>query len=322
MSASDPSKHSRALGPGLVLVLVTVLVSGVSNFVNFRAVQGTDVDGWIAARNGLVALLLVPLSLLVGSGFRSRVRRGDWARLVTIGLVGGAIPFLLYFHGFQLASSQGGAATASLGYRSLFLMASVLAVVFLRERIQRGFLLAAASLLAGNILLLSLSGAVWTDGTAYVLVATAMWAGEYTLSKRAMSSLPASTVALGRMGFGAAFLLAYAGLTGHASSLVAFSGADWMTMFLSALLLFAFVATWYAGLKTVDLSVATALLVLAFPITWALGVLGSGESFDLKQASGAVLVALGVVLVLGFPSVQRVWSSLPRWLRGRFVRVG
>lgn len=89
MSDSDPRTLSRVLSPGLLLVLATVVVSGVSNFVNFRAVQGTDVDAWIAVRNALVALMLVPMALLAGSGLRTRLSRRDWARLMTIGLVAG-----------------------------------------------------------------------------------------------------------------------------------------------------------------------------------------------------------------------------------------
>lgn len=322
MSAPEAARPHRAVAPGLLLVLATVGVSGVSNFVNFRAVQGTDVDAWIAARNGLVALLLVPMALLVGSSVRSRLSRSDWVRLSLIGLLGGAVPFLLYFHGFQMASSQGGAATASFGYRSLFLMASVLAVLFLGEKLSRRYVAGAVALLAGNALLLSLTGPVWTDGTGFVLLATAMWATEYAISKHALRSLPSGTVALGRMGFGAVFLMIYVGLSGHASSLVAFSGGDWMTIGLSALLLLAFVTTWYAGLKTVDLSVATALLVLAFPITWGLGVLASTNGLVLGSALGATLVVLGAGLVLGRTTMKNAWARVPHWLRMPFLRVG
>lgn len=320
MTAPDPSKPNRTLGPGIALVLATVVVSGVSNFVNFKAVQGTDVDAWIAARNAMVAMLLAPVAFLAGSGPRTRLASRDWVRLAVIGLIGGAIPFVLYFHGFQMAASQGGAAAASFGYRSLFLMASLLGVVVLKERLPRRFVLGAGLLLAGNALLLSLAGPVWTDGTLFVLLATAMWAGEYALSKRALRSLPSGTVALGRMGFGAVFLLAYVGLSGHAASLAAFSGGDGMTLFLSACLLFAFVGTWYAGLKTTDLSVATSLLGSAFPITWVLGVFASGAAFTVGQALGAACVALGVAVVLGVAALRRGATAIPGWLRTRFVR--
>lgn len=300
---------ARSLGPGIALVLLAVLVSGVSNFVNFKAVQGTNVDAWIAVRNATVAAMLVPAALFVGFGARVPLRRSDWIRLAAIGLVGGAVPFLLYFHGFQLAAQEGGAASASLGYRCLFLVATVFGVLFLRERLPKRFAIAAGLLLLGNVLLLSLTGPLWTEGTGFVLLATVLWACEYTMSKRVLRTLPSGTLALGRMGFGAVFLLAYLGLTGQASAVAGFAAADWMNLLLSALLLCAFVTTWYAGLKTVDLSVASAVLVLALPVTWALGLL-AGSVPGLASAAGAVVIILGVGILLGMASLRHGGAAL------------
>jgi len=313
---------NRTLGTGIGLVLLTVVISGVSNFVNFRAVQGTNVDAWLAVRNAIVVLLLVPLALLVGRGTRRPRTRSEWGQLVAVGLVGGAIPFLLYFHGFQLAASEGGAASASLGYRSLFLIATVLGVLVLRERVPRRFLLASGLLMIGNVLLLAFTGPIWTDGTGYVMLATALWAGEYAMSKRLLRDLPASTVTLGRMGFGAAFLLAYLGLSGQASSIAGFSGTDWMSLCFSALLLFVFVSTWYAGLRTVDLSLASSLLVLAFPITWVLGVLTAKTAFTVEQGVGAAIVAAGAALLLGVAARGGLRNGLSRWIRRWALRAG
>lgn len=304
-----------SLRPGIALILLTVLVSGISNFVNFKAVQGTNVDAWIATRNLAVAAMLLPFALLLGRGAWPRLTRSDWLRLATIGLIGGAVPFLLYFHGFQMAAQEGGAASASLGYRSLFLVASVFGVLILKERLPRRFAFGAALLFGGNLLLLGVTGPLWTDGTAYVLLATALWAAEYAMSKRALGTLPSGTVALGRMGFGAVFLLVYLALTGQVTAVAGFGASDWMNLALSALLLFAFVSTWYAGLKTVDLSVATSMLVLAFPITWALGVMMAGTVLNPGQAAGALVIVLGAGLVIGLASLRSIRIRLAGWAR-------
>jgi drug/metabolite transporter (DMT)-like permease len=309
----------RAVGPGILLILLTVLISGVSNFVNFYAVQGTNSDAFIAVRNGAVAVLLLPLGLLAVRTVRTKLSRGDWAKLATIGLIGGAIPFLLFFRGLQMAGSSG-AATATFGYRTLFLMASVLGVVFLRERLSPRLALAAVLLVAGNALLLSLTAPIWTDGTAYVLLATALWAGEYTLSKHTLRHVPSGTVGMARMGFGGAFLLAYVAVTGQLGSITALSGAQWEWVALSAVLLVGFVATWYAGLKTVDVGVATATLTLAFPITWALGLLASKSTFGLAQAAGVVAIVVGVVLAIGLAALRETWETVLVWLKARWAR--
>ncbi len=319
MTAKATGTVGRLVGPGILLVFLTVLISGVSNFVNFYAVQGTSSDAFIAARNAVVALMLVPVGLLAVRGLPKGLGRRDWTKLVTIGLIGGAIPFLLFFRGLQIAGSAG-AATATFGYRALFLMASVLGVVFLGERLTPRFALAAGLLLAGNALLLSFTAPIWTDGTVYVLAATALWAGEYTLSKHTLRNVPSGTVALARMGFGGVFLLGYVALTGQLGSVAALSGPQWEWVLLSAVLLVGFVTTWYAGLKTVDVSVATAVLVLAFPITWALGFLASKSAFDLPQAAGVVAIVLGVVAAIGLASLRETWESALTWIRAKLAR--
>jgi drug/metabolite transporter (DMT)-like permease len=304
-------------GLGLLLVLGATVVSGVSNFVNFYAVQGTNSDAFVTARNLVTALLLVPVALVGARSLRPHLRRVDWAGLLVVGLVGGAIPFLLFFRGLEIAGAGGGAATATFAYRSLFLIATVLGVVWLGERFHWRVTLAAGLLLAGNLLLLSLVYPVWTGGTAYVLVATVLWAGEYTLSRRLLRDLPSTTVSLGRMGFGAVFLVAYLALTAQVGAVAALSGGQWTWVFLSALLLTAFVGVWYAGLQRVEVGLATSVLVLGFPITFVLGVLFYGSPFTIGQVAGALVVTAGVGVMVGRAQLREVGRYLYRSGRRR-----
>jgi drug/metabolite transporter (DMT)-like permease len=285
-------------GTGLALVVLTAGISGVSTFVNAYAVQGTNSDAFVTVRNLATVVFLVPLALLGARSVRAPLARRQWATLVLIGLVGGAIPFLLFFRGVELATAAGGAASASFVYRTLFLFATVFGLVVLRERLRWWITLVAALLLAGNYLLLSLVGPVWTDGFAYVLAATVLWAVEYTISRWLLRDVRSSTVGLGRMGFGAAFLVAYLAGTGQLVGVAAFSGGEWQWVVISALLLTAFVATWYAGLARVDVSVATSILVLGFPVTWLLDVLLHGSPLLVGQLAGALIVAAGVGVAL------------------------
>src|SRR3990170_53166 len=142
-------RTEKVAGVGILLVFLTALVSGVSNIVNAIAMKGTNPDAFVTLRNVLVALLLVPMVFLVRRENLTLIRRVDWARLAAIGLVGGALPFVLFFRGIQMATAAGGAVTASFGYRTLFLMATVLAVVYLRERVSWRILLTASLLLIG-----------------------------------------------------------------------------------------------------------------------------------------------------------------------------
>jgi drug/metabolite transporter (DMT)-like permease len=309
---------SRAGAIGILLVLTTAVVSGCSTFVNSYAVAGTNSDAFVTVRNLVVVAMIAPIAMVaMRLAPTARLKGMDWARLVVIGLVGGAIPFLLFFHGLQLATAAHGAATASFVYRSLFLMGTVLGVVFLAERLHPRIVLAAGLLLAGNVLLLSLVSPLWTDGTSYVLAATVLWAVEYTISKRTLRTIPSSKVALGRMGFGGVFLAGYLLLTAQWGKAAALSGGQWEWVLISAALLAAFVTTWYAGLARVDLGVATSVLVLGFPITWVLTLGVNGAGYALPAAIGAATVVGGVALVIGrklFEDVAALFrpSAAPR----------
>jgi drug/metabolite transporter (DMT)-like permease len=294
-----------------MLVLATAVLSGVSTFLNSYAVAGTNSDAFVTVRNLAVAGLLVPLFLLGTRRGTAALRPRDWGRLVAIGVIGGAIPFLLFFRGLQLAAADG-AATASFFYRTLFLMATVLGVVYLKERFHWRIALAAGLLLGGNVLLLSLTSPIWNDGTAYVLLATGMWAVEYTISKRALRDLPSGTVSLARMGIGALVLVAYLGATAQFGAVGAFSAGQWAWVGLSAILLAGFVGTWYAGLRRVDLGVATAVLVLGFPVTFLLAVTVHGSAFALAQVAGAIVVASGVAVAIGRSQLHDLWTAFAR----------
>ncbi len=310
MGGEGSTGRRRLLGPGLLLVLLTAIISGVSTFVNSFAVGGTNADAFVTVRNLTVALMIAPLALVAARTRLARLSRSDLLWLVGIGLIGGAVPFLLFFEGLEMAAQAHGGLTASFLYRTLFLMASVLGLLWLRERFHWRMVLGAGLLLAGNYLLMSLSSPVWTDGSLYVLAATGLWAVEYSWSKRLLSRLEVGTVSLGRMGFGAVFLLAFLGLTGQAGAVASFSPAEWSWVGISALLLSLFVVTWYAGLQRVDLGIAASILVLGFPVSWLLSVAWGSVRLTGVEAMGALAVVLGVVLMVGLS----LWREARDWL--------
>ncbi|MFZ0829582.1 MAG: DMT family transporter [Thermoplasmata archaeon] len=314
MSDDTPPAPSY-VGVGLLLVLMTAVISGISTFVNAYAVHGTSSDAFVTVRNLAVAGMILPLAVLARRTFTRSLRGVDWARLVAIGFIGGAVPFLLFFHGLALATAAGGGLTASFLYRTLFLMATVFGVVYLRERFHPRVAIAAGLLLGGNYLLLSLSAPVWTDGTLYVVAATVLWAVEYTISKQTLRDLPSGIVAMGRMGIGAAFLVGYLALTSQLGAVGALNGGQWTWVLISAVLLAAFVGTWYAGLRRVDVGVATSVLVLGFPVTWILSILVRGSSFTLLQAAGAAAVVGGVAVVVGLTMLRQTWTAVAERVR-------
>ena len=83
---------------GFVFVFATAMISGVSIFANKFGVSGFDPFVFASLKNLVVALLL-----LSGVAFFTRFRelrklgRSQWKRMVTIGVLGGSVPFLLFF---------------------------------------------------------------------------------------------------------------------------------------------------------------------------------------------------------------------------------
>ena len=304
-AATPEPTLSAGLGTGIFWVVLAAAISGVSTFVNFSAVAGTSSDAFVTVRNVAVALLLVPIAYVSLRARPWEVRRLELLALVGIGVVGGGVAFLLFFHGLALAAAQGGAATASFGYRTLFLMAAVLGFVALGERLPGRAMVAAALLLIGTALLMSFTQPIWTDGTMYVLGATALWAGEYTLARRLLRRLPTMTVVASRMGFGAIFLTVYLAATGQVGAVARFGGSEWEWVGISAALLAAFVLTWYPGLRRMEVGPASAVLTIGLPITWALSIVVLGAAYTPSQALGAIAIVAGALLYLGAETVRR-----------------
>jgi len=308
MKPTTSSGDVNWVGPGVLLVLATAVISGASTFLNGYAVAGTSSSAFVTVRNLAVALMILPVGAVALARSRALPSRRDLGTLALIGLIGGAVPFLLFFRGLQLAAAAHGTLTASFVYRTLFIFATVFGVVALRERFRARVAIAAALILGGNVLLLSLVSPIWTAGTLYVLVATVMWAVEYTISKHALRHLGGTTVGLGRMGFGAIFLGAYLAFTGGWGTVAGFSSGQWMWVGISAALLTGFVLTWYVGLARVDLSVATAVLVLGFPISWALSLVATHAVPAPYTLLGAVVVTAGVVVAVGARYLRTTWQ--------------
>lgn len=289
---------------GLVFILGTAFVSGVSIFINKWGVRGLDPYLFTGLKNLLVGIFLFSL-IVFGGQFKilRRLSLKRWLALFLIGFLGGSVPFLLFFKGLSLTS----AAQASLIHKNMFLLVALLATVFLKERLERSFLLAALFLVLGNLFLIEKTGPFsWDRGCFLVLLATVFWSGESVFSKQVLKALPARIVAWGRMFFGSLLIIFYLGLTGRLELAGSLNLADFSWILLTSLFLLAYVSTWYEGLKRARVSLAASILTLGAPITSFLGLF-SGRSLGLKEIGGMVFLSTGIVLLIG---VRLIWRRL------------
>jgi drug/metabolite transporter (DMT)-like permease len=220
--------------------------------------------------------------------------RSQWLKLSAVGLLGGSIPFLLFFYALQLTT----AVNAGFLHKTLFLWASLFAFIFLREKIDKRFIAAALLLLAGNFLLFNISSFGFPE--MLLLLATLFWAAESVLSKHVLRETSGSIVAFGRMFFGSVFILAFLALTNQTSQILALSLNQIHWVLITSAFLLAFVLTFYSGLKLLPVHKATAVLLLAQPITIFLSFAFLGTEVSLQQAFGFLLITAGLFLTVGF----------------------
>src|SRR5262249_51916502 len=97
----------RGIRSGALLALATGLISGGSVYLPQVGTQAVpDPFVYTTARNAVVGAALLALVVL-GGGVRSlgALSRADWGRLGLIAVVGGSVPFLLFFWGLTLTSA-------------------------------------------------------------------------------------------------------------------------------------------------------------------------------------------------------------------------
>ncbi len=300
---------TRATGIGLAFV--SAVVSGVSIFVNGHAVKHFhDATVYTTAKNAVAGALLVVLALTTRPRTPERsagapVGSRRWLALLGVAVIGGSVPFVLFFEG--LARSQ--ATQAAFIQKTLVIWVALLAVPLLRERIRAPHLVAIALLLAGQAWLAGRAGTVvFGSGEAMILAATLLWAVEVVYVKRLLASLDPRTLAVARMGIGTALLAAWVAISGKTGSLTGLDAAQWKWVVLTGLLLTAYVATWYAALARAQAIDVTAVLVFGAVITALLS--GAADGTPINVAA-TILVAVGAAIVAAVGIVRPAPSPVP-----------
>ena len=222
----------------------------------------------------------------------TRPRTGaQWAGLLVVAVIGGSVPFLLFFEGLARASSP----QAAFLHKTLLIWVALLAWPFLRERIGPVHVVAIGLLLGGQALLQGGIGEVGVgNGEAMILGATLLWSIEVIVAKRLLGSLSSLTVGTTRMALGCVVLLAYLAVTGGIDDLLAVSASQWAWAALTGGLLAAYVATWYLALARARAIDVTTVLVFGAVVT---ALLSMGVQGTEPQAAALALLVLGTAIV-------------------------
>jgi drug/metabolite transporter (DMT)-like permease len=275
---------------GMMFALMAALVSGASVFFNGVAVKLADPLAYTLLKNaGAFALIAaIVLALAETRHFRSLSRR-QWGTLALIGIIGGSVPFAMFFWGLKL----GGAAASSFIFRSLFIFAGVFGYLLLGERPGPREYAAGFMILIGNALLVS-GELMLGPGQLLVLGATILWALEYTISRKALAGIHPRALMASRMFFGSLVLLLFMAASGSLASLGALGPETLAWLAVTSLLLGGFLLAWYNALRHLPVLRACSILALGGIITAALDALFLGKAVSPAEGLGFLLILLGV----------------------------
>jgi len=283
---------------GVAIAFCTALVSGVSIYLNGKAVKHFgDATVYTTAKNAIAGLLLLSLALVPARAAQPLRVSKRWPALLALAVVGGSVPFVLFFEG--LARAQ--ATQASFIQKTLVVWVTLLAVPLLKERFRAPHALAICLLLGGQAWYAGSIGHVaFGEGEAMIFGATLLWAVEVVYVKRLLGSAAPRALAVARMGLGTVLLLGWLAITGRIGQLGSFDTVQWRWVLVSGLLLTAYVATWYAALARAQAVDVTAVLVFGVVVTALL----SGAHLNLP-ATALVSVGTAIVGVLALRPAER-----------------
>ena len=280
---------------GILLALLTALISGTSIFYNkLVVVKGIDPLVFNIIKNGGVAIIL---SVLIFSSSKrnllQQISPSNLKKLLLIGIIGGSIPFVLYFEGLRSVA----ATNANLIHKSLFIWVTAMAIPLLGERVSTwqgvGYILVAAS----NLLIGGFSAFTASPAEFMILAATIFWSVEYIIAKKTLRSVDSTIVAWARMFVGSIVLIIIAQVSGKMPLLFQITAEQLRMIFPSVVLLTAFVTSLYKALKFAPATVVTAVLILATPITNIFTVLFMNQPIPQVQITSGIITLAGIFLI-------------------------
>ena len=287
---------NNTIRKGIYFAFATSIISGVSIFLNKFAVAAIKPPLFFTTtKNIVVGLILV--SVIIAFRKLPQIRtlqKKDIVRLVAIGLVGGSLPFYLFFTG--LASVP--AANAAIIQKSLVVWVAILAIPFLKEKFSLLSILAVALLFIGNSYIGGFNSFTFSTGELMILGATLLWAVENVIAKKALKDIDADIVSAARMGLGAIVLFVATLLTAPSSftSILSFDTTQWLWLGITSMLLVGYVMIWYRALALAPATTVTAILVFSTVITNVLSAIFVTHTWTEAMGIQVLLISVGVLM--------------------------
>src|SRR3990167_5154629 len=286
---------------GIYLSLITAVVSGFSIFASKIFVTKLDPLVFTTLKNLFVAVIL-SFMILNKSHIQSllKLNRKDVLRLILIGLIGGGIPFALFFTGLSMTS----AATGAIIHKTLFIWVAILAYFFLKERFGILQILGYILIIASAIFIAKINKFSLGAGELMILGATILWAVENVIAKRTLANVPSELVAWARMTIGSVVLFSVVLFQGKSIAITGLSQEQIISVLIGGILLTTYVLTWYKALSYAPASLVAVILTLSTLITSSLSAMFITHNFPGVEILSNVILAVGVIAILKISTKQ------------------
>ena len=295
---------------GYYFAVLNAIISGLAIYINSQGVKMfSDSTLYTGLKNAVVGVaLVIPFFFMANS--RAELKRltgRQWGLLALLAVIGGSVPYALFFRGLQLTTPV----TSSLLNHAQFLIVALLAILFLGERLGVIIWFALIALLVGTTLGSNLHTLVWNEGTVLVALSTLLFAAGVVLAKRLLSELSTLTVMAAKMSAGSAMLLAYVAATGHLGAVASLTTTQWEYVLVTGLILLAFTFTAFMALRHATATVATAIPAAAPLITTLLTVVAAPHiTLAPVNGVGLFVIALATAIIIGIGMRREATSTI------------
>jgi len=298
----------KNMNKGIKLAFGTAIISGIANFVNKLALKGIQPLVHTTLKNSFVFLFITGICLLLSKAKEfKKLNKTDWIKLGLIGIIGGSLPFYLFF----TALAQMPAINASLIHKTLIFWVALLAIPFLKEKLTPKHLIAIALLFSSNLIVGGFKGWQFSQPELMILAATLLWSVENVIAKVTLKKIDPMIVAGARMGFGSLILMFATEVTGKMPLVASLSLQQWSMILLTAVLLFGYVTTWYTALKYAPIVTVASILVSATLVTNILSAVFVTHALNAQQIWQALFVVAGTILIVR-ETKKTIQDSLPK----------
>lgn len=289
---------SSTVKQGIIFALLAAGISGVSIFYNkLVVVRGIDPTIFNIIKNGGTALMVSVLIVSTSSrDALAKLSKTKWLKLLSIAIIGGSIPFVLFFDGLKTVP----AINASLIHKTLFIWVAILAIPLLKEKLTRVQILGYGFVFLSNFFIGGFRGFSANSAELAILIATLFWSLENIMAKIVLRDTDSKIVVWGRMFLGTVILIGYAAFSHKLGLLAKLTPGQLVPVLGSIVLLSGYVLSWYKALSLAPATVVTAILILATPITNVLSAIFVTHTIDPTQLINLVLTIAGILFIVFF----------------------